>query len=904
MPDIYRAPMDRRALSRWMPGRRRPVGRAGARWREAAVVACALLLSAVILGVFHYGGDPLWVRRHLPVVAGSDAALWQVQTTFLSVGFAGLAIAAQLFADAPLAIGTSRGRVLAYIGAGWFVTVGLIANAVMALETIWLPSATGVAVAFAWFVATAVLLLVSTSRLTQLFGHPSQLDEVVRSSLVETLSDRLDQMSRRYADETKGLDDLLAPESMSRTSAGSASTLRVAVPEAGRVVKAIKTKAVRQAIASLASPATDRGSMDRGAAEEYVSPRIVLDVHPGDRTRLGDTAFRVVTPSGLDPATAGRVVRLLQSSIELEPPGAVTPFEETEHEIAMLKDAIATNLRSGALATAERALELLGHVVRGVWMTETERSVTLGRRSWASGGGLFQSIGEVEQDLLLSPQVAQVFISAATTRALEAPGTGSTDYVDVCLRSFTRQWSDILRHGGPEFESLPVRIATSVQHLAAYSDPSADGPEGLRSRGVWAMVELVKLALDAKRPDVARIAAVQLQRLFELDRQGAGRTEVRAGQLVLSGWLDYLAGTKDDRSAPDPVLREALLAEGSRQEIIDAGDVIRRWTPFNGWDTWETGGSASGRFEPDQLPRLIDRAQLSALLESSGSLPAAADQETASRYGRLLGLLPDGTCAAGSAEGQLKERLEAELDNWDAGESDRLALQPVSEARIASLAASLREALTERQRLSDHLPADTEVPARVQDARPILGMDFRVPRRGFTEGASTQPGSDAAALGRMIANAFTQAEDRKVVAQLRALQPIVLGPTAPAIRDAAEALGDAAQRFVLLTPYGGFAGRDHGHAADFAEALDRVTHVETGALDDEAILFDRQSTLRCRSRAEERDGVVRVEGTALALGVFDDVRDVDGSTVRVELRERFQVWPGETPRIFRLACGA
>ena len=890
MPEPHRAP----------PGRRRSRGRA-AWWREAAVVACALLLSAVLLGVFHYGGDPLWVRQHLPAVAGSDAALWQVQTTFLSVGFAGLAIAAQLFADAPLAIGTSRGRVLAYIGAGWFVTVGLVANAVMAFASIWLPSATGVVIAFVWFIATAVLLLVSTSRLTQLFGHPSQLDEFVRSSLVGTLSDRLGQMSRRYAEETEGLDGLLVAEPVSPASTGSTSTLRVAVPEAGRVVKAIKPKAVRQAVASLASPATDRGSADRVEAGAYLAARIVLDVHPGARTRLGDTAFRVITPSGLDAATAGRVARLLQSSIELEPAGAVTPFEETEHEIATLKDAIGTNLRSGGLSTAERALELLGHVVRSVWMTETARSATPERGPSGWGDVLFASIGEVEQDLLLSPQVAQVFLSAATTRALEAPGTGSAEYVDECLRSFTRQWSGILRHGGPEFESLPSQIAASVQNLAAHSDRSADGPDGLRSRGVWAMVELVKLALDAERPDVAKIAAVRLQRLFELDREGAGRCEVRAGQLVLTGWLDYLAGTEDDRSPADPALREALLAEGSRQDIIDAGEVARRATSLSGWDTWETRAAASGRIDGAQLPRFIDRAQLSALVESSGSLPAAADQETASQYGRLLTSFPEGMRRAGSAEARLKDRLEEELDAWGAAEDDRLAQQPLSASRIAALAESLRATLTERQRVSEHIPEEPDVPASVQDARPILGMDFRVPRRFFVDGASTETAGDAEALGRMIADAFTRAEDRKAVARLQALQPTVLGPAAPAIRDAAEALRAAAKRFVLLTPYGGFAGRDQGYPPNFAEALDRVERVETGALDDEAILFDRETTLRCRRRPEAGEGAARVEGTALALGVFDDVRDVDGSTVRVEIRESFLVWPGEAPRVFRMA---
>ena len=73
-------------------------------------------------------------------------------------------------------------------------------NAVIAVETIWLPSDLGVLIiAVFWFVPTVVLLVVSSVRLMQLFGHPSRLDEVVRSALVEALGERLEVVATRYA---------------------------------------------------------------------------------------------------------------------------------------------------------------------------------------------------------------------------------------------------------------------------------------------------------------------------------------------------------------------------------------------------------------------------------------------------------------------------------------------------------------------------------------------------------------------------------------------------------------------------------------------------------------------------------------------------------------------------------
>ena len=42
------------------------------------------------------------------------------------------------------------------------------------------------------------------------------------------------------------------------------------------------------------------------------------------------------------------------------------------------------------------------------------------------------------------------------------------------------------------------RITTCVQNLAAYSFSTADQRDDLQARATWAMVELVKLALDAR----------------------------------------------------------------------------------------------------------------------------------------------------------------------------------------------------------------------------------------------------------------------------------------------------------------------------------------------------------------------------------------------------------------------
>ncbi len=372
--------------------------------------------------------------------------------------------------------------------------------------------------------------------------------------------------------------------------------LRVPVPRAGLVIRAIRPQIVRRAHASLAPKATEGALGDSGSGDPYRRAHITLNVEPGDRTRLGETAFRVSTSENIDEAAEGKLLRLLQSSIEFEPSGSVTPYEETDREIANLKDAIGTNLRAGAYGTAERALDLLGEVVRGVWtahpgsLNSSRRSSAI-RRDW-----LFRSIGETEQDALLSRRAAGLFVDQAMKRALEASRTGFPEYVDECLRSFTRLWSDVLRDGSSEFDSLPSHITICVQNLATFSFSTSDQREDLEARATWAMVELVKSALDARRPAMARLAAGELNGLFEYaDRGGGGRAQVRAGQLVLAGWLDYLADKEDERDPVDHELRALVTPRGTWAEILAARDLAERGeAPFSRWDWWELKTTNSG----------------------------------------------------------------------------------------------------------------------------------------------------------------------------------------------------------------------------------------------------------------------------------------------------------------------
>ncbi|MCV7175443.1 hypothetical protein [Mycolicibacterium sphagni] len=869
--------------------------------RDNALLVCLLIASVALLGIARHAGDPQWLKDHLPAAQGGDGILWQVQTTFLSVGFAGLAIAAQLFAESPLAIGASRARVLEHIEARRFVAFGLGANVVIGIETIWLTSGLGVlGISLIWFVPTVALLVVSTLKLVNLFGHPTQVDVLIRTSLAASLASRLEEASSKYLEATKHLDGLFAPGGSLIGLGSSVATFRVPVSRAGEVVKAIKPAPVRQARSLLAFLAADIWPAEAGNAGNYMPPQITRDVEPGDRTRLAETAFRVYTPGELDARRQDLIIRILQASIEFEPEGAVTPDEEMGREIAHLKDAVGTSIRSGAFSTAERALELLGHVIRGVWLKNLDDIVSSRRGSLARRDLLFRSIGEVEQDASLSPRVAGMFVDQAMKRALEAPRTGSSEYVDECLRSFTRIWLDVLRQSGLEFDQVPSQIVICVQNLAAYAAP--DQREALSTRATWAMVELVKLALDAHNTEAAILAANALGGLFQYsDRDGIGRKYVRAGQLVLAGWLDYLADKGDDRNPTDAAyLRKLVTPGGTKADIVDARHLTERGeTPFSRWDLWETIFSGSVRAQVLELSYYVDKAQLAALALADGPLPSASNQGIAAEYQRLVQLLDQRDSGSREAPSELKVRLNDRIAEWNAAENERLANARLSGTREDALRNALAETLDAGQRLANEIPRVGDLPADSAISLQILAMNFQILRHYLVDDTFNQTYADPAEIGGVIAGVITDREEHRIIELLRSLQDVRLEPSVGAIHEQIDALGDQAQYYVLLTPYGGLVDLDSWYTNEFSEALTRVIHIETSVLEDEAILFDSRTTLVSYRGPEEKEGLTPVGDTLIALGVFEDVQERDEPQVRIEVGEYFVLWPGGAPRVSR-----
>ncbi|GAB3595115.1 hypothetical protein GCM10027580_18300 [Corynebacterium faecale] len=820
-----------------------------------------------------------------------------MQTTFLSVGFAGLAIAAQLFAETPLAVGASRRQILERIRASQFVGVGLVANTVIAVEALWLSSAWGLLISsFPWLILTIVLLVRSSVNLVQLFGRPSEVDEVVREALKKAFSERLERESDRYTNQRRQLKKIVILDQPPVGFNSPPAALEVPVPQAGLVIKAINPKTVERVLDKIKPRTTENAFTFFTGPDPNAPVQIRLHVEPGDRTRSRQTAFSVYTPHPLSEGTQGEITELLQSSIEFEPSGSVTPEEETNREIAHLKDAIAVSLRSGAFATAERSLKLLGDILRDLWSIDSKEKAASAHISPVHRKSLFRSIGEVERDALLSPRAADIFVGQAVTRVLEASQTKSAEYLDECLRSFTRIWSEVLQDGRAEFDPILDHILFNVRELAAFSTRNQQG--NLSNRATWVLVELVKLSLDSHKLEAAEQAVQKLNHLSDFfDRGGTGRLHVIAGQLILAGWVEYLTDKGDDRAPAEDSLRVLVTPGSDWSELIAARHLIGRGEiPFSSWEWWELNTSGLFNVQSRELSNYIDVAYLDALCSSAGVLPAANDQETASEYKRLLEQLEKRGEERGTSASVLKQELAKEIAKWEALENARLAKEPLSDTQTEALRAALKETFNTQQRLASLIPVTCRVPDDVDTTGPF-GRQYCVSRQYLVDNIFNQTPPNPAYLGQWIAHEHLAFEEHKIIETLRSLQARVMEPSVQTIQNEIYVLADESEHYVLLTPPGGLPDQDAWYSPAFHEALEGVTHIQCSSLKGEAFLFDRRTTLMSCRKPEEKEDLDPVGETSIALGVFDDVEGGDKPQVRLETGEYFIVWPGATPRV-------
>lgn len=861
---------------------------ASARQRTVYVAFYAALAFSPFALVHFAVSGPREFLPELAPTADAGALLWQVHSTFLSVGFAGLAIATQIFTESPVAIGATRSDVLRHVRIPDFAKIGLASNLLIGAEALWLESDAGLLlVVLACLLPTAAAMVWSYWKMLSLLSSPTQLDARVQATLVETVEARLKSLEAVRAASATELESLRANGLVDGPTAPGMERVPVFLPHSDRVVRRIRSRVVQQAVQSAAA-ITSTVQDSEAKAQDIVRVEISANVELGTRQPSGRAAFWIFIQGTAPAGMVDGIKHILLDALDFEDLGAVTPDEEIAHELGLLRDTLSASLRSGQFNLAERALNMIEAIVRKAWQSPRQPGPISLRLSALRSDWLYRTIAEAELDASLGRRETDLFIDHAMSRTLTSPALASYEHFTLSLASFARIGRLLLEERPPHWPEAWHRLLNGLQNLAEYSFHGEADADDLRTECVWTIVELAKAAIDAENGEAALEAAAFLASIFE-HIHGHLRREVGAGQLVLRAWTLLLASKGRADWAAWAALQQHLTLTGTYDSQVAARSHTERPSGGRGrWEWWELESDGPAKVTVMEMDSYIDKAVLKSMSASWGPLSPASDEQTASTYRRLLSLAEDTSMTTTPGLDGLIAALRKRIDEWKESQYVQLSQAPLAASRIAEMRESARAVLTGKNRLATLVPALTEIPELVQDDAPILGMNLRVPREYLVEEVFNSTYADPAQIGQSVGRGFIDGEDRKVCALLRSLNPSPEPLTPEALSSVLDQAAHTPER-VLVAPFGG-PNLDHWWTTEVQQALSQITLIESAALEDELLLFSPADFESLR-QPEAKQGLTSIADTQVALGVFEDVTGMPRPHVRVESGEKFVVWP-------------
>lgn len=869
------------------------------------LVLAILFLFAFGIALFICHASPVdaLVNRHFRPTLNTDGALWQVQTTFLSVGFAGLAIATQLFVDSPLAFGASRTAVLKFIYAPIFACYGTGANILIALETIWIPSNGGAFLAFILgLLPTTMLLVASSVRLVGLFGNQILLDRLIRKSTQDSYVNRLRKDQKTFEASSEEITRIQSYFESATHNSSNQRSIEIFSKQPNCVVSGYKIKNFEKAARILRIDTFNTTTKSANVESSYKDINLEFLLAPGNRTRSEKPIIQIRANQLTRPEAISRAIRILESSVIYKPESYVTLDETTDRDLTQLKDTISQSLRNGQYAVAKRALELLDQLLREIWQASAAKDARFPQGRIAGGSALRHITRDSELDVILGARTADLLLDNAMTRALTAPESGSKEYIDDSLRSFVRMWSDLLKTNDSQFDRALSRIVICLQNLALFAYSMAPEKLEAQPRASWALVELIKLALDGQSVPNAVAAADQLATLSESKRNINLSSQSLAGQLVLLSWIDFLEPSFSDEHVDLEPLKNSLAISASKKDLLNCYDLLQdRTTPFSRWEHWETSTSAFTGVHVLRFPEKVTTTLYALLCNAPGPLPKISRIDDAFLYRSFLDKCKN---ESDPRRGKLQEfinSLETELANWDRFQNQLLLDEPIQNSRVDELKDAFITHYKKNSILSNYLTKLSTEHMNIIDSDRRLGINIRVPKIYFVQKGFNNTFADAAQLGQTLATGFIDSEEDAIIDKLRELTTEFRNGTTAAISNELQKLGNDRKNFIFIIPFGGVGHYEDWYAPALQKLLKDVKVVESSSLpDDEAILFARHTSLELLKLPDPTDGLKELSGTEISFGLFDEgTASEDEPSVRIQLAEKFDLVPNQLPTIYR-----
>lgn len=865
-------------------------------WVDHHVTLLVLLfyLIAVIASIVlpHKFGTSYELRWFANIETNTIGTIWQVQTMFLSFGYAALAIAIQVFSYGSVSIGVSRKQLLKTIKADRFAISGLVANGVLAIKTTLKTVPIDSLICLAWLLLTISFLVNSTWKLLKLYSTPAAVDFLARETLKRTIVTRGNKQFERLKKPIHKLRKLNVHTEVTYVWEHRQNSILVPPSLPGRVIDSYQYSAIAELRSDL-DDLNERDPKDELEEKHQRNPIVIVHALPGMRTHLNRPLITIKIDYETSDEEQVSIIKDWQRTVSYAPPEVVTVDEEIELEAANLYDAISIGLRSGAFSKAQQAIKILWAIAFDISNTYSSTDTEKQPEQDYLLKRIFRLIAHAEQNCILSPQAANFFIEHTVSNLSLSRTLKQRNYAEACIHSIIRIWSDITAQpNSKDFETSLHYALTSLRSLT-FSRKGDDKELSLRT--IWALAEMVKRSLDAKDAQAAIISATALDNFFsERTSNEEILDNVTAAKLVLSSWNKYLALKEESCHIENSAFTNAIQPSRSLDRLLRAMMLLEGGeTALTTWRFWELKPQNSNVAQPLVFTRYIDETLLECVLKSYGRFLNIENNRIANLYSRMRVLLDSDPFNVHTNSDTRRQHLDERLKEWSIRETKRLAATNLSNERIEKLREELASTLLEEQRISDILPRSSKTPPFDNGNPVIIGTDLLLPRQDLVDGVFNGHSSSISGFGSELAASFCEKENINIITELRSLEGTHHDYSVGSISFQIEELGDEAQYYVLLTSHHLWQFEMPGNQ----KKLKDISHFQLPSMEEDVILFDSRNTLSLYRAPEKKDGLTPIGTSDIALGVFEDVPSDSEPRIRIEAGEYFVLEAGNDPSI-------
>jgi hypothetical protein len=848
-------------------------------------------VTTVIAGRIHWKFLPFWSPTD-----GALGIIWQVHASFISIGFAGLAIAFQLLVDPPLAAGPARRAVINRIRFTQVVLFSIGADVIAGLAATWLESDLNVAVVF------LLILLPSTAAIgylyantARIFSNPRQIEQWTFDDLIASakkIAVELADIRARNMELYDKLDGLPGFLTSPKDFSGEFSC-DVFPKEAG-VVKSVDWSLLNE-VSRLAEGSNNQfeGTPLSGISPTPEGARIRVDFIARMGVELSPSApiAHIMSLTSLDKWTLKAFREVIDGCLTVRPQKDSYGGQHLQREMEDLQDNLILAIRDGKYSTAKRGYEYyrgIASATRQQIQNETasdEQITNYGEWQW-----LDRQAWEVNDAAVTAgPRFSIMAIGAALMRCSDSAGDGDLSAFRSSLASYEQIWHASLEKDGGE--GVVGNLLISLQNLTEYVVPSKQSsPGSLVNATLDTWIHLCKGALDADKAQIFRQTIDFHRSLFRFSDTPETLNEVRLGQLILFGWYLF---SRQSKGTPKSIDLDVLLNSQYSGSIWGAlGLSIERES--NGrWSWWEHDWSQPAEMKFHQLSTYVDKAALILLSRYGFGENIAATSDSYSVAFRLLQQIEDLAENWNTSYGdkdrlnEVRMTLEGLVKSWNENQSELLWSQPITQERIDRFIVAFDEELGKVESVS-YLFQSNSGHIIPEGKTSILGGRFLVNKEYFVEsGPHVYANPDM--LAQQFARSMASGEDKMVVdhlANFGLVEDVEFDAAIDRITDWINSTTDPVVfimgSHMIASQLGYFNQEDSSSSPENNVILKMVY---SGEDQFNVMLADRSSAPRIRRWPEEKDGMQPVGSHYVSAGISVVPRDDDKYKLPVALLE-------------------